>query len=79
MQVNVRETKAQLSRLLELVEDGEAVVIVRHGRPIAELVRTRARKGLPLGIARHDPLVPPGDEWWQPMTETEVDDWVEGR
>ena len=31
VQVNVREAKAQLSRLLKLVEAGEEVVIARNG------------------------------------------------
>lgn len=79
MQVNVQQAKTQLSRLLELVEEGESVVIARHGKPVAELVRVRPRKGLPIGIARNDPLVPPGDDWWAPMTDEEVEDWVEGR
>ncbi len=78
MQVNVHEAKTQLSRLLELVEEGETVIIARHGKPVAELVRVR-NTGLPLGIARKDPLVPPGDEWWQPMTDEEAEGWLEGR
>ena len=79
MQVNVHEAKTQLSRLLELVEQGETVVIARHGKPVAELVRAQKRKGLPLGIAREDPLAPPGDEWWQPMTDQEADAWLQGK
>jgi prevent-host-death family protein len=78
MQVNIHEAKTQLSRLLELVEEGETVVIARHGKPVAELVRTR-KIGLPVGIAQNDQLVPPGDDWWQPMTDEEAEDWVEGR
>jgi prevent-host-death family protein len=78
MQVNVHQAKTQLSRLLELVEEGETVVIARHGKPVAELVRAR-RAGLPLGIASADRLVAAGDDWWQPMTAEETDDWVEGR
>ena len=79
-QVNVHEAKTQLSKLLELVENGETVVIARHGKPVAELVRARKKKkGFPFGIASSHPLVPPGDEWWQPMTDQEVDDWIEGR
>ena len=79
MQVNVHEAKTQLSRLLELVESGETVVIARHGKPVAELVQVRHKNAFPLGIARDRPLVAPGDEWWQPMTDEEVDDWIEGR
>ena len=78
MQVNVHQAKTQLSRLLELVEEGETVVIARHGKPVAELVRAR-NAGLPLGIARADPLVAAGDDWWHPMTADEIDDWIEGR
>jgi prevent-host-death family protein len=78
MQVNVHEAKSQLSRLLELVEGGETVVIARHGQPVAELVPAR-RKGFPFGIARVEPLVPAGDEWWQPLSDAETEDWIEGR
>jgi prevent-host-death family protein len=78
MQVNVHEAKSQLSRLLELVEEGETVVIARHGRPVAELVPAR-QIGFPFGIAREEPLVAPGDEWWQPMSDAEADEWIEGR
>jgi prevent-host-death family protein len=78
MQVNVHEAKSQLSRLLELVEQGETVVIARHGQPVAELIPAR-KTGFPFGIAREHPLVPAGDEWWQPMSEAEAEDWTEGR
>jgi prevent-host-death family protein len=36
-QVNVHEAKTELSKLLELVEAGERVVIARAGRPVAIL------------------------------------------
>ena len=79
MQVNVHEAKTQLSRLLELVQEGETVVIARHGRPVAELVPVRQPGGFPFDIAREHPLVPPGDEWWQPMSDEEAERWYEGR
>ncbi|HYZ74461.1 MAG TPA: type II toxin-antitoxin system prevent-host-death family antitoxin [Chthoniobacterales bacterium] len=78
MQVNVHEAKTQLSRLLELVEEGETVVIARHGRPVAELVPAR-RTGFPFGIASAEPLVAPGDDWWQPMSDDDAEEWIEGR
>ena len=37
--VDLHEVKAQLSSLPAQVEAGEEVVIARHGRPIAKLVR----------------------------------------
>ena len=79
MQVNVHQAKSRLSRLLELVEEGETVVIARHGQPVAELVPARQKTGFPFGIARAEPLVAPGDEWWQPMSDAEAEDWIEGR
>ena len=78
MQVNVHEAKTQLSRLLELVEEGESVIIARHGHPVAELVPAR-RQGFPFGIAREQPLVPPGDDWWRPMSDEEAEEWIEDR
>jgi len=48
MQVTVAEAKAQLSSLLDAVEAGQAVVITRRGKPIAELVpRCSVRDLLP--------------------------------
>jgi prevent-host-death family protein len=48
VQVTVAEAKAQLSSLLDAVEAGEAVVITRRGKPIAELVpRCRVHDLLP--------------------------------
>ncbi len=78
MQVNVQEAKSQLSRLLELVEQGETVVIARHGRPVAELVPASRQGGFPFGIGRDEPLVPPGDAWWQPMSDSEAEEWSDG-
>jgi prevent-host-death family protein len=79
MQVNVHEAKTQLSRLLELVEEGETVIIARHGEPVAELVATRRPAGFPFGIAEEEPLVAPGDDWWQAMSDAEAEDWIEGQ
>jgi antitoxin (DNA-binding transcriptional repressor) of toxin-antitoxin stability system len=36
--VNVYEAKTNLSKLLELVERGERVIISRNGKPVADLV-----------------------------------------
>lgn len=47
--VNEHEAKTKLSRLLDAVERGEEVVIVRAGRPIADL-RPHAPRRRPLVI-----------------------------
>ena len=39
--VNIHEAKTHLSRLLELVELGEPIVIARNGKPLARIVPYR--------------------------------------
>ena len=46
VQVTVAEAKTQLSSLLDGVEAGEAVVITRRGKGIAELVPRRSVRDL---------------------------------
>ena len=43
-QMNIHETKTNLSKLLARVEAGEEIVIARAGRPIARIVRFADRK-----------------------------------
>ncbi len=45
--VNIHEAKTHLSRLIELVELGEPIVIARNGKPIAKLVPFRAESREP--------------------------------
>lgn len=40
--VNLAQAKAQLSALLDQVENGESVVITRHGKPVANLIAANA-------------------------------------
>lgn len=40
----MHEAKSQLSRLVELAENGEEVVIQRSGRPVARLVAVQRRR-----------------------------------
>ena len=50
MQLNVYEAKTRLSELLDRAAAGDEVVIARHGRPVARLVRYEAlRAGRTLG------------------------------
>jgi prevent-host-death family protein len=43
--VSLRDARTNLSRLLERVEGGEEVIIVRAGRPVARLVAYRPPAG----------------------------------
>ena len=49
--VNIHEAKTHLSRLLEVVERGEEVVIARAGQPVAMLTAYRPARRL---------IAPPG-------------------
>lgn len=42
--VNIYEAKTNLSKLLEMVQNGEEVVIAKAGKPIADLKLHKAKK-----------------------------------
>lgn len=44
VRVGMHEAKTQLSRLVDLVEQGEEVVIQRSGRPVAQLIPVPSRR-----------------------------------
>jgi prevent-host-death family protein len=44
VRVGMHEAKSQLSRLVDLAERGEEVVIQRSGRPVARLVPVQRRR-----------------------------------
>jgi prevent-host-death family protein len=77
MNVSVHGAKTQLSKLLDLVEDGEEVVIERHGRPVAQLVRVRRRRASPLGAMRGQFDMAEG--WERPLTDDETEAFWSGR
>jgi prevent-host-death family protein len=50
MDVSVAEAKNRLPELIRLLEEGEAIVITRHGKPVAQIIgpppeRRRVRYG----------------------------------
>ena len=51
--VNTHEAKTHLSRLLQLVEEGEEVVIARSGRPVARLVPFAEKDRVPGRLKGH--------------------------
>lgn len=67
--INIYEAKTHFSRLVDRVEQGEEIVIARHGRPVAKLVPLSVeRRPRKLGQFR-------GDLWFAPdfdeLTEEE--------
>ena len=77
MNVSVHGAKTQLSRLLDLVEDGEEIVIERHGRPVAQLVPVRPRRPSALGSMRGEFEMAEG--WERPFDDDEAEAFWSGR
>jgi prevent-host-death family protein len=80
MQVSVADAKNKLPELIKAVEDGEPVTICRRGVPVVDIVRTKkpVRKKRTLGALRGQITIIDPD-WWKPMTDKEVDDFLAGR
>ena len=74
--VNIREAKAQLSRLLALVEAGEEVVIARRGAPVARLVACKPRGERQPGVLKGKITVT--DAFFEPLPEEELKLWEGG-
>ena len=77
MRYSVHEAKTQFSKLLDLVENGEEITIVRHGEPVAQLVAPRASGKPVLGSMRGKIQWTEG--WEKPFTDEESDAFLEGR
>jgi prevent-host-death family protein len=77
MEVSVHDAKTQLSKLLDLVEDGEEVVIKRHGRAVAQLIAVRRRRPSPLGAMRGEFRMAEG--WERALTDEEVEAFWGGK
>lgn len=72
MQVSTAEAKNRLPELIRAMEDGEQVVITRHGKPVAEIIppRTPKKRKVILGSMRDSIKLLPG--WNDPITEEEL-------
>ena len=81
MTVSVTEAKNRLSELLRAVEKGERVRIARHGRIIAEIVKPTAKRAPRFGTLKGVVQMTPEQfhEATRPMSEEEVDSFLEGR
>jgi prevent-host-death family protein len=73
----VHEAKTQLSRLLDLIQDGEEVIIHRHGKPIARLTSVHQPDHSPFGAMRGEFQMQEG--WERPLTDEESDAFWEGK
>lgn len=77
-EIPASEAKANLSALLDAVEQGETVAIKRHGRRIARLVpeETLRRENVQRALADFESI----RQGAKPVTPEEVREWIdEGR
>lgn len=77
MDVSVHAAKTQLSKLLDLVEDGEEVVIKRHGKAVAQLIPVRQPRPSALGAMRGEFEMVEG--WERALTDEEAETFWSGR
>ena len=71
MDVSIAEAKNRLPELIRAMEDGEQVVITRHGKPVAELAPVPLeRRRIRWGAMRDRVKLLPG--WDDPVTEEEL-------
>jgi len=62
--VSIAEAKSHLPQLIRAVEDGEMVIITRHGKPVAQLGRPPQEPGEVVfgGMANRVNLLPGWDK-----------------
>jgi prevent-host-death family protein len=78
MVFSVHEAKTQFSKLLDLADKGEEIVITRHGKTIAKLIKaTDKPRKLQLGAMKGEFTYKEG--WDKPLTDAEADAFWEGR
>jgi prevent-host-death family protein len=76
MTVSVHQAKTQFSKLLDLLEEGEEVLIERHGRPVARLVRASSAVKPQLGAMKGEISWQEG--WDRALTSHEAAAFWEG-
>lgn len=77
MTVSVHQAKTQLSKLLHLLDEGEEIVIERHGQAVARLVPARTARKPRLGAMRGEFTWREG--WERPLSDEEAEAFWEGR
>ena len=80
MKVSVAEARNKLPKLIKAVEDGESVTIYRHGTPVVDIVRTtKAGPEKPKFGTLKGKVTELDSDWWKPMTDDEVEAFLDGR
>jgi prevent-host-death family protein len=77
MEVNIHEARNRLTALVKRAEEGEEVVLRRHGRAVAKLVAMTPTKRV-LGQAKGQ-IREIDREWWTGMSEVEAEAFYRGQ
>jgi prevent-host-death family protein len=64
--VGIRELKDKASSIIDRVEDGEAITVTKHGRPVARIVSTSVPAHLSALIADGTVRPPEGPRYLPP-------------
>ena len=73
MQVTIHAAKTNLSKLIELVRNGEEVVIAKGKTPVARIVPI-AHSRFKIGILK-DKELGKGPDFFEPMSAEDLDLW----
>jgi prevent-host-death family protein len=82
MKVSVTEAKNSLTQLIAAVEKGERVTIVRHGRPVVDIVPTTGERRVPKFGTMRGVLHMTSEQFAEatrPMTDEETEAFIAGR
>jgi prevent-host-death family protein len=80
MKVSVADAKNKLPELIKAAESGQRITICRRGKPVVDLVRTtKSEKKKPQFDTLKGKVIVHDPDWWKPMTDEEVDAFLEGR
>ena len=74
-QVDIRQAKTQLSRLIAEVERGQEIVVARDGTPVAKLVPFPAARPRRLRVGDWTGKVWISPDFDAPLGEAELKDW----
>lgn len=58
MKIELSKAKKELSKLINLVNKGERVIIVKNDKPVADLVKHKIKKERTLGLLRGKLFIP---------------------
>jgi len=67
LHLNVHEVKARFSQYLDLLEQGETIIICRRNKPIAELRPLQPSGPRPIGLGKG--LAQVGDAFFDPLPD----------